>query len=114
MQDSGLALPRPVDLGDLGGTSRKLAILDRARGEDADAAAKQLEGLFATMLVREMRRALPEDGGGFFGEGSHSEVYEGWLDEHVGNVLARDGALGLAGMIKTNLGLKSAQASEGV
>jgi Rod binding domain-containing protein len=106
MQSAESTLPR---IADLGGSAREVAILERARGADADEAAQQLEGLFATMLVREMRRAVPE---GFFGEGSHAEVYEGWLDEHVGSALARDGALHLAGMIRTNLGMKRASAGE--
>lgn len=78
------------------------------RGEQAEA-AKQLEALFATLLVKEMRRALPK---GFFGQGAGADIYEGWLDEHVGSVLAQDGALSLAGMIKANLGNDSDETVE--
>jgi Rod binding domain-containing protein len=106
MQAGELQIPRVADLGR---TSQQLARVERARGADDATAAQQLEALFATMLVREMRRAVPE---GFFGQGSHAEVYEGWLDEHVGAALARDGALDLAGMIKANLGTKRASAGE--
>lgn len=74
----------------------------------AEEAAERLEGLFATLLVKEMRRALPE---GFFGDGSAADIYGGWFDEHVGEALARDGALDLAGMIKANLSAKSRAAA---
>lgn len=73
---------------------------DLAHGDPA-AAAEKLEALFATMLVKEMRRSLPN---GFFGEGSGADTYNGWFDEHLGAALARSGALDLAGMVKTSLG----------
>lgn len=77
----------------------------------AEEAANKLEGLFATMLVKEMRNALST---GFFGDGSAGDIYGGWFDEHVGAALARDGALNLAGMIKANLSSKAATAPEEV
>ena len=85
-------------------------LANEVRGTDAEEAAKKFEALFATMLVREMRRSLPD---GFFGGGSGAEIYEGWLDEHVGATLARDGALQLAGMIKTQLGREATEATGG-
>ena len=99
---SDIAMPRVADLG---GTARKLAALEGVRKGDAEHAAKKLESLFATMLVREMRRAVPE---GFCGQGSGADVYEGGLAEHGGEALARDGALNLAGMVKTQLGFERA------
>jgi Rod binding domain-containing protein len=71
---------------------------DEAQANDA---AHQFEALFATTLVREMRKGLSD---GFFGSGAGADVYEGWLDEHVGRTLAETGALDLAGVIKVNLG----------
>ena len=95
-----------AQIAQLGHSARDLRLAGEARGADAETAAQKFEALFATMLVREMRRALPE---GFFGGGSGAEIYDGWLDEHVGKALARDGALHLAGMIKTNLARDRAQ-----
>ena len=66
-------------------------------------AADQFEALLATTLVREMRKGLSD---GFFGDGPGADVFEGWLDEHVGGALAESGALDLAGIIKVNLGVK--------
>lgn len=76
------------------------------RGEAKEAAAK-FEALLATTLVKEMRKALPE--GGFFGKASGSDVFNGWMDEHMGRALAESGALDLAGMIKTSIGNKQAE-----
>ncbi len=66
-----------------------------------ESAAEKLEALFATILVKEMRRALPN---GFFGDGTGADTFNGWFDEHLGEALARSGALDLVGMIKTSLG----------
>jgi Rod binding domain-containing protein len=93
-------------LADLSSTAR----LDAATGaadvaEDGFVleAADEFEALLATTLVREMRKGLPD---GFFGKGPGADVFEGWLDEHVGGSLAESGALDLAGIIKVNLGTK--------
>ena len=83
---------------------------DAARTGEAEEAAAKFEALLATTLFKEMRKALPE---GFFGKGAGSDVFEGWLDEHVGAALAKSGALDLAGMIKTGIGTKQA-ADEGL
>ena len=69
--------------------------------KQADEAARQFEALFATTLMREMRKGLSD---GFFGSSAGADVYEGWLDEHIGRSLAESGALDMAGIIKVNLG----------
>jgi Rod binding domain-containing protein len=60
--------------------------------ERAREAARGFESLLATMIVKELRRALPE---GPFGEGTAGEVYAGWFDEHLGHALAEGGGLAL-------------------
>jgi Rod binding domain-containing protein len=87
----------------------RLAELGKGGNAEAAEAAERLEGLFASMLVKEMRSSLSD---GFFGEGSSGDIYGGWFDEHVGKSLARDGALNLAGMIKANLYAKTSEAAE--
>jgi len=72
-----------------------------AQGGPVEETAQLFEALFATMLAREMRRGLSE---GFFGGGAGADVYEGWLDEHVGQAIARSGDLGLVGMVKAGMG----------
>lgn len=91
----------PVALPD---ESRGLRIGPRgggALGADAAEAGKKVESLFATMLVKELRKALPEEG--FFGSGPGADVFNGWLDEFMGEQLARDGSLGLAGRVEAAL-----------
>ena len=83
--------------------------LSRTTVDDAQRAAEEgrteeaahaFERLFATMFAKEMRRALPE---GFFGDGPGSDVYGGWLDEHLGNALAERDTLGFAASVKEDL-----------
>ena len=95
--DAGL----PVDIGALqtAHLSNKAEHL-AAQDADQDAGAK-LEALFATMLVKELRKALPNEG--FFGDGKGADVFNGWMDEFLGQQLADDGALDLAGRVKVAL-----------
>jgi Rod binding domain-containing protein len=71
-----------------------------AAGRDA---AQRLEGLFATLLVKEMRSTQST---GLFGEGTGADVYSGWFDQYLGDVLAKHGELHLAGSIQTSLASK--------
>jgi len=71
-----------------------------AHEPDAVAAGKQFEELFASMLVKEMRRGLDE---GFFGQGHGAQVFEGWLDGVVGRALVEGKGLGIADSIERSL-----------
>ena len=66
-------------------------------------AAQRLEGLFATLLVKEMRSTQSS---GLFGEGTGADVYGGWFDQYLGEVLAKHGELHLADSIQTSLASK--------
>lgn len=81
-----------------------------ARSGDAEEAAQRFEELLATMLVREMRRGVED---GFFGGGPGADVFEGWLDDHLGKSLARDGVFDLAQAVRISLGLESGKAQNG-
>jgi Rod binding domain-containing protein len=73
--------------------ARARAATGCARGSSGpQQAAREFEMLLATMLVREMRRSLGE---GFFGGGAGADVFEGWLDEHLGASLTAGPGLGL-------------------
>lgn len=85
------------------------AALRAARSGRDDEAGQAFEGLFARMLVRELRRSLPE---GPFGGGAGADVYEGWFDEHLGQALVERDALGLAGLVKTGIGRAVAAEAE--
>jgi len=85
---------------------RGLAEARAASGRgDGVRAAQEFERLLATLLVKELRRGLPE---GFFGGGAGSDVYEGWLDEHMGSALTEGRGLGLRVALERELGPQSA------
>ena len=85
-----------------------LSSADGLRNEqDAGVAAKEFEKLLATILVKELRRGLP---GGFFGDGPGRDVYEGWMDEHLGSALTEGEGLGLR--VALERGLRGPEASE--
>jgi len=64
-------------------------------------AGRRMEALFATMLVKELRKTLPNEG--FFGSGPGADTFNGMLDEQIGEQLARRGALDIAGQVKVAL-----------
>ena len=96
----GLAFGPSVPLDSLKNRVEPWADARRAAQEGRTEEATQAFGdLLATLLVRELRRSIPE---GLVGDGPGSDVYEGWFDEHLGRTLAESDALGLAGMIKAS------------
>ncbi len=89
-------------------SAAKLDELQSSALHDSPAeAGRKFEALFATMLVKEMRGSLSE---GFFGQGPQSDVYAGWLDQFVGESIARDGGLHIADGVRQ--GLERKQAAE--
>ena len=113
MQD---LLLNKIDLGaQLGGIAGQQD-LAKARGAAESAedgaledAAKKFESLLATVMIKELRRGLKD---GFFGEQAGADVFEGWMDEHLGEALGNSGALDVAGFIRVNIGNKAAAASD--
>ena len=83
---------------------------DGLRADEHRQAAEKFESLFATLLVKELRRALPD---GFFGSGPGTDIYNGWLDQELGRSLAENWQLDLAGMVKTNLDSKQERIDRG-
>ena len=87
------------------------ALLRRARTDSAGpqdkeaarSAAHRLEGLFATLLVKEMRST---HSAGIFGEGTGADIYGGWFDQFLGEVLSKHGELHLADSIENSLASK--------
>lgn len=73
-------------------------------------AAKELEIVFATMMVKEMRKTL---GDGLFGSGPGVDTFEGWFDDHVGRSIASSGVMDLVGLLKASGGPQSGEAGTG-
>ncbi len=85
----------------------KLKAAEAAPDADRAQAAKRFEQLLATELVKDMRKSLDE---GFFGSGAGSDVYEGWLDEHLASAITSGRGLGMRDAIAANLDAKGAAA----
>ena len=72
---------------------------------EIEQAATQMESLFASMLVKEMRGSMSK---GFFGDGPGSDIYNEWFDKSIGDSIAADGGLGMVAMLKVQLGIEAA------
>jgi len=113
LQKTPLSLLAPEARTRLGcAQSARLDAAQSAAGRgDVKETARQLETLFAVMLVRELRRSMPA---GPFGGGAGADIYEGWFDEHLGAALGAHDALGIAGLVKATLGRSpGAESTEG-
>ena len=71
------------------------------RAESTEEAAKQFEGLMLQLMIKEMRKTLPE--GGLF-SGSDMEIYQDLLDQAIADNIASGEGLGLAEQIMASLG----------
>ena len=88
----------PVGTGDLSGLRRAARAGD---AEAAKAAAQQFEALFVQMMVKQMREAMPAEGGLFGGEGM--KLYESLHDQQLSLGIAQRGGIGLAAAIERQL-----------
>lgn len=77
------------------------ADLSQATRRDADpkAMGKQFEGMFVTMLLKQMRQSL--DGGLF--PGDSGDVLGGLFDHYIGEHIANSGGFGVGDMIRHQL-----------
>ncbi|MEC8495373.1 MAG: rod-binding protein [Planctomycetota bacterium] len=106
----GLGLPtaaRTAGVNDMmvGRVSRVASGSDQGTPE---AVAREMESLFATMLVSELRKGLGE---GFFGGGAGADTFNGWFDEQIGASLASRSSLGLADQIRESIMREQAAAA---
>jgi Rod binding domain-containing protein len=70
-------------------------------GEKDSSVADEFEGMFMSLVVKEMRKATPE--GGLFA-GDASDAYGGMFDLFMGQHLARcGGGIGIRQMVNTYL-----------
>jgi Rod binding domain-containing protein len=73
-----------------------------------EVAAEKFEGLFASVLLSEMKKTLPS--GSFFGGGPGADVYDGMLERLFGERIAEQGGFGLARFIKEEAARRAAPA----
>jgi Rod binding domain-containing protein len=69
-------------------------------------AARAVEGVFVSMLIAEMKKSF--EGGGFFGDGPGSEVFDGMFDRLMGEEIAKKGGFGLADFVEATVKARSA------
>jgi len=65
------------------------------------AAARELEAYFLLVLMREMRKTVPENP--MFHGGKTEKIFQDFLDEEIAAEVARSGKLGLADLIYQSL-----------
>lgn len=68
-------------------------------------ACEQFEALFLNMMMKEMRKTIPNDG--FIPRGNEEEMFTGMFDEEVTKNIAKTNATGLAKMMFEQLRDKS-------
>jgi len=71
---------------------------------DLEQACGELESLFISYLLKEMRAAIPKSG--LITGGPAEEMYTSMLDSQLARELAFKGGLGLADMLMNQLGVK--------
>jgi len=72
---------------------------------DLEQACGELESLFISYLLKEMRAAIPKSG--LVTGGTAEEIYTSMLDSQLARELAFKGGLGLADMLVNQLGAKA-------
>jgi Rod binding domain-containing protein len=70
-----------------------------AAGQKAKEAAKAFEAIFASMMLRSMRNAIPQQENDFIPNSLGEKIYTEMLDEQYGTILSNNGNLGLADLI---------------
>lgn len=71
------------------------------KGPDAkqnlEQAARSFEAFFVQMLLKEMRKTIPESG--LLGKGMGKDVYDWMFDDAISKAVSRQGGLGLADLL---------------
>ena len=90
-------LSNPLPLSEVAGGS---PAKPKADIQDTDKVAKDFESVFASMILKEMRKSL--EPGAMFGEDS-GDVYGGMFDQFLGEHISEAGGFGLAKMVRESL-----------
>ena len=70
------------------------------QGKAVDKVAEQFEGMFLHMMLKEMRKTVPES---VFFDSPSMKLFQDMQDQQVALDLAKEGPLGLATMLKANI-----------
>ena len=107
IQSALLSSPLPLSES----TGHGPAAKPKQSAQDPEKVAKDFESVFASMILKEMRKSL--EPGSMFGEDS-SDVYGGLFDQHIGQHISESGGFGLAKMIRESLDKSMASAPDAV
>lgn len=80
-----------------------------ASPEKLKQATQEFEAFFLTQMLGEMRKTIPKSD--FLSGGPTEDMYQGWLDQSLGEELAKGQGMGLAQMLYKQL-QRSADISE--
>ncbi len=98
MDAMGLERAAAIGGGDL--LEGRVSRVQRGAEGEPEVVARELESLFATLLVTEMRKSMKD---GFFGSGPGADTFNGWFDEELGASVASRGSLGIAETVTESL-----------
>ena len=90
-------LSNPLPFSEASGVS---PVKPKVNAQDTGKVAKDFEGVFASMILKEMRKSL--EPGSLFGEDSN-DVYGGLFDQFLGQHISEAGGFGLAKMVRESL-----------
>lgn len=75
-----------------------------------DKVAEQFEGMFIHMMLKEMRKTVPES---VFFDSPSMKLYQDMQDQQVALDLAKEGPLGLASILKANVAQQKGSSDAG-
>lgn len=83
------------------------------RAERADRAYKSFEAMFLQILLKEMRKSVPDEGG-IFPKSSAQDTYEEMLDGALSQNMAESGQFGIAKQLAEEAARQEAAAAQSV
>jgi len=96
---SDISVPA-MNFNDFNGLASLRADAIRDQNKAIDKTAEQFEGLFLGMLLKEMRKTVPESA---LFDSNSMKLYEEMRDQQLALEMAKDGPLGIADLLKHNL-----------
>ena len=87
-------------------TQRELSLADSLKSAKVEKAIKDFEGLFLSMMIKELRQT--SSGDGLFA-GDASDTYGGMFDMFLGNELAEGKGLGLDSLFRSSAAISQVE-----
>ena len=94
---------------DFQGLASLRAQAQKDQSKAVDRVAEQFEGMFLNMMIKEMRKTVPES---VFFNTPAINLFQEMQDQQVAMDMAKEGPLGFAEFLKTNIQLQSSKSGE--